>query len=494
MAKLRIDLHKDVLNEKYILILTANSIEKAALNKILSYRSDCEINMKHRGCSIGKINNFNVVHITGTSGISSPDSISRLAIEFLSKERFPTPKAVILFGFCWGVPEKTWIGDTLISNKIMSFNSRKDEPHGVTYKPEKYISSLAIPESLLENFTPLIYKRLLGTLASLESLISNGADRDKILKYDDEIIGGEMEAFGIVPSLDQIPWLIVKNVSDYACKDFSRVGQEKSAQTGAEHLPKIVSKIVEANELDIFPTEKDQLHIDDILTGNALALRRDHRSSDELNDYLNDIIGPLLAYKLERYSSTVEYEKTFPREMCRMILEIVQNSFRHGGSTRATISLSHSKITIEEDKESFDIRTISGTNGGAQTWINRIEPKYIKTNQVIYTKKGNAQTFHLPRVHPGFRKIVLECTATIVQKTIRSGYAQEIFEYNRDCESIFFDATRTMMMSRALSITDELSKILSEGKTVYLLCEDYELEMYQNLFKEKHQSLKLLTK
>jgi len=494
MAKLRLDLHKDVLNEKYILILTANSIEKASLNKILSYRSDCEINMQHRGCSIGKINDLNVIHVTGTSGISFKDSISRLAIELISKERFPTPKLVILFGFCWGVPEKTWIGDTLISNKIISFNSRKDEPHGVTYRTEKYTSPLTVPERLSKNFTPLKHKSLLGTIASLESLISNGDDRDKILQHDIEIIGGEMEAFGIIPSLNQIPWLIVKNVSDYACKDFSRIGQELSANTGAEHLPEIISTIIKENELDIFPTENDQLHIDDILTGNALALRRDDRSSDELNDYLNDTVGPLLAYKLERYCSTVEYEKTFPREMCGMILEIIQNSFRHGGSTRATISLGPSTITIEEDKASFDIRTIRGDNGGAQTWIKRIEPKYIRTNQIIYKNKGNAQSFHLPRVNAAFRRIVSECRATINGKTIRSGYRQAIFDYNLDCEAIFFDATGIIMMSRAISITDELTRILSEGKIVYLLCEDYQLEMYQELFKGEHKSLKLFTK
>lgn len=89
--KIRLDNFQDTLTDNYILLLTSNSVEKDAVNKVLIPKTKIDLDLNDKGCYIGLIENNIVVHLSGTSGVTSHDSIGRLVIEFISGNEFPNP-------------------------------------------------------------------------------------------------------------------------------------------------------------------------------------------------------------------------------------------------------------------------------------------------------------------------------------------------------------------------------------------------------------------
>ena len=53
----------------------------------------------------------------------------------------------------------------------------------------------------------------------------------------------------------------------------------------------------------------------------------------KLNDHLNNTIGPRVNLKLQRYSSDLELGRDLPTLGTELVLEIMQNSLRHGRAT-----------------------------------------------------------------------------------------------------------------------------------------------------------------
>ena len=62
--KIQITDYYDVLNENYVLICTSNSLEKDAVNRLLSNRRELEVDMNTSGCSIGLLSNRFVIHLS----------------------------------------------------------------------------------------------------------------------------------------------------------------------------------------------------------------------------------------------------------------------------------------------------------------------------------------------------------------------------------------------------------------------------------------------
>ena len=82
--KIELNRYKTILDRKYILIATSNSKEKNAINRMITFRRNIYLEIEHKGCYIGLIEDVFVIHLTGTSGMADKPSISRIIIEFLS--------------------------------------------------------------------------------------------------------------------------------------------------------------------------------------------------------------------------------------------------------------------------------------------------------------------------------------------------------------------------------------------------------------------------
>ncbi len=474
--KIRLDNFQDTLTDNYILLLTSNSVEKDAVNKVLIPKTKIDLDLNDKGCYIGLIENNIVVHLSGTSGVTSHDSIGRLVIEFISGNEFPKPKFVLMVGFCWGNPHNTTSGQTIIANTVYSLNSNVIKEGKQQFKPHIFQSKFQ--RDFLESDC------LNGAMVSLETLIVDVNYRNNIIEQYPIILGGEMEGFSYIPTLTskEIDWLIVKTVSDYADDDYTREFQKAAADKSALILPKLIKEI--EYELEDYNTSISLNHLKNILRGEIISISRNEFAIESINDFLNDIIGPVVESKLQEYFYAIDEtgDSTFVRCFCDLILEICQNSFKHGNSSEFKISFHSKTIILNDDGVDFDVSSIEGVRGGAKAWKNAYDI-FIQKELVRYShSRENLHKFHLEEVKDFLTNLRENCSVRIKPGTIGNIYSRyQILEYNENCTSVYLKDKNNRMTSRRISILEEVKSILEKGITVYLSVQnEYEAVEYQN--------------
>ena len=472
----------EILDENFLLIITTNSTEKNAVNDIIELRNKLDIGTATYGCSIGLINELSVIHITGTSGVSDEISTSRLIVEFISNTNFPNPSLIIMIGFCWGNPSSVKIGDIVLCDKITSLNKTSIENNKITYKHIDFASKLNI-DNIKNDIINIHPDIKFGVLGSLEILLQCATTRDRILNEFSKLIGGEMEGFGYIPSLSDIPWLIIKSVSDYGDNDYTRLEQEKCAKASASIFPNILSLLIKnkAFYTKDFLTDSDGM-LKSLLLGKRLEITKDKFTSDSLNDYLNGYIYPIVELKLVNYRTSSVYNSFFIKVFSSLILEIIQNSFKHAGATKVTVIFNPKNLIIELDKIGFDLNNIPGERGGAESWDD-FKPKFIDTKLVNYIFEKNKHKFDMPLVDVKIAEIISNCPASIIPNTIGSGFKNErILSYNENCTAVYIDDTQVGMPSRRNDLIDEVRILLQKNLTVYILVDD---DLYSEKYKKK---------
>ena len=486
--KIKLDNFLDILDDNYFLLVTSNSKEKDAVNKILNPKNKVDLNLNSKGCYIGLIRNKIVVHLSGTSGVTSGDSISRIVIEFISNREFPQPKAVLMAGFCWGNPNKTESGQTIISNTIYSLNSSVVKGSKQQFKEKIFQSKLA-NEYIVSDCVN-------GSMVSLETLIAGNEFRDDIISQYPTILGGEMEGFGYIPTLNSkgISWLIIKTVSDFADNQFSRDVQEDSAKSVANYIPDLINEISIELEMD---NSNDRLeHLKNILKGNTINIKRTEFTEESLNDFLNDIIGPVVESKLQEYFYALDKsgDRIFVRYFCDVILEIAQNSFKHGISNEFEISFHSKAIILKDDGTDFDISQIKGLRGGATAW-KKIKENFIDKEFVRYSNtKPNIYKFHLENVKDFLKNLREKCSVKIRPETvgaIQSRY--QILEYDESCTSVYLRDKHNRMSSRRHTIIDQVRKLVEKDIKVYLsVHNEFEAKEYKDALVDYGEKLVIL--
>lgn len=492
MERMKLDRHITFLDENCYLILTSNSKEKEAVNSVVRHKRNLDIPIPNKGASIGIIEGIFVIHITGTSGVSDQFSISTLANRIIESDRLPNPKIILLVGFCWGNPAKCKVGDTILSSSIVSMNSQTAGKDGIKYNSSRHNSLLRLDGHRLgelANNNSLEIK--VGELVSLEMLVMNTSIRDQIVQQYPSVLGGEMEAFALVPSVPNIPWLVLKTVSDTGCDNFNRDHQGMAANNSASLIPIIIPEINSSNDLDFTISGRICFSLLDEMIGKSIHIGRHLFNSDTLNDYLNDHVGPLIHRKLNQYASGVEYDDEFPYILCDLILEIAQNSFKHGGAKKVDITFNPKSISIIEDVKAFDIRKIGSGRGGYQAWENA-RSKYIESGDILYSVSGVSQTIELKKIDRLFREMINNCSANVIPNTVRSGFEDEVLSVNDSCNEIYVDVREIFMTSRRLDVVRDINKYLSEGKYVYISCgNEYEVQLYKELLTESLDRLRI---
>ncbi|MEZ8365901.1 hypothetical protein AB6C96_12135 [Vibrio cyclitrophicus] len=480
MEQLKLESYKEAIDDNYYLILTSNSKEKSAINKIITHRRNLELEIPNRGASIGVIGDVFVVHITGTSGGADRFSTSIIASQFIAREKYPLPKFVVLVGFCWGNPKATSIGDILLSSQVVSLNSQVANTEGLNYKGKYFTSSLNINnEEVCGIAHENGYSLKVGDMASLDLLLSSSNVRDQIVCDYPNVVGGEMEAYALLPSLADLPWLVIKTVSDLGDNEFNRNEQVSASEQVSKFIQIILPKIISDSDFYFNNSTPHARLLLDSLLGGTIKIDRSTFTSDSMNDYLNDVIGPQFIFKLSQYSSGVEYDEEFPYVLADFLLEVAQNAFKYGESDSVSISFNNSNVSIYESNKAYDARKLSEGNGGSDSW-NRLSKMYIDNADVSYSVNGKCHKITLKKINKYFKKIINECSAVIIPSTIRSGFITEVLSSNDECEEVYVDVSEIFMSSRRMDVISDVKRLVGEGKYIYISCRnESEVERYK---------------
>ncbi|WP_253658434.1 MULTISPECIES: hypothetical protein [unclassified Vibrio] len=470
--KIKIKNYYDVLDYNYVLICTSNNNEKKAINRILKHRRELVINMNSLGCSVGLVNDVFVIHLTGTSGMEARESISRLVIEFLKRESNPNPSLILLAGFCWGNPKLTNQNDVIISSDIISLNSDTYLPDGQSYKATSYASSIDV--DFIKNKIKTV---ITGTMVSLESLIAKTSKRDEIIKSFSHVVGGEMEAWGFVPSVGNTPWAVVKSVSDFGDDLFNRNTQAAAASEAATVTKDLIGYYQSEGHLDFNTTSSDNLPLTNALYGNEIKITNGEVNAINLNDYLHNM-SFLIQYKLGYYVTSDEYGDDFIKYFSYLILEAVQNSFKHGRATEVNIKFDDKSIFIQCNGNDFDLNKLSNADGrgGQFAWL-KFKENFIDNEYVTYKFHKKKHKFNLVKVNQDIVRIINNCTAKIVENKIGTGWSEsEVLSYDNDCEAVYIDDRQISLPSRRFSLIEEAKRIIESGRIVFVSVSDQENE------------------
>lgn len=480
------------LNNEYILLVTSNSKEKESVNKHIVFRESLNIGITTHGSSIGILkydkHSIFVIHITGTSGYQEQTSISRIISDFLAKTELPKPSLTLLLGICWGNPihpnNKIEIGHILISNNILSINKQHYMGKDTLYQNSNFTSNISN-----ETCEYLVQDKVhIGTLASLEALFKSTEKRDSLLSEHPSIIGGEMEAFGIIPSLTNnfIPWLVIKSVSDYGDDDFNRDEQVNVLDQLMNNIHSIIYKLVDLEVIKYNQENTDQML--SILIGKRLKLHRSDFNIETLNDYLSIIISPIIHSKLAYYQSSPKYNKLFINKMCGLILEVIQNSFKHAGADEIVVEFNSTNIIIHGN-DNFDLNNFESVDtakrkGGYDNWS--MVQTYINEKSISYTFKKQRHNFTFNNMKNVIYEIMNNCTVTVKQNTIGSGFKDRVLIYDDTCKEVYVNLVNIYMMSKIRVLLEEVNELLEKGLSVIIRVDD---ESYMQNYKNYIQNL-----
>lgn len=175
---------------------------------------------------IGKVGQYDICNVQCQQMGSLNPGGSTLTIAAALKE-WPSIKAVIMMGICFGVDEgKQQIGDVIVSSAIKNYETRrigeKEEiPRGNTYTSDKCLCNAFNNLKLSWQNIGIDNKEknlTTGLYISGEQLVDNKEVRDKLLSETPEAKAGEMEGNGLVAACvsERIAWILVKAICDFA--------------------------------------------------------------------------------------------------------------------------------------------------------------------------------------------------------------------------------------------------------------------------------------
>lgn len=476
------------LNKNYFLLLTSNNEEKKAVNAVLRNIRTAEIGCETAGCSLGTLGGRFVLHVTGESGVSKQRSIARIANALLKNPSLPQPLITVLTGFCWGNLKKVNVDTCIIATQVLALNVRHAEEGAEVFRAQTLMSHVSLDKSVVRQFEDELQVRF-GPLASLETLYKSDCARDRLVKCYPEILGGEMEAFGFLESGSS--WLVVKAVSDSGGNDFSRERQGEAATRAAAVLEPLLALLQRHAVVSQLQSTAEIEHLHDLLSGDTVEFDVRDLTTQTLTDYLEFCIGHRVEYKLRQYVSEEDYSTSLVQYLLSAILEIVQNSVRHGKANRATISFHPTKIVIEDDGDIYDIRGLKNGRGGAMAIRSLLEfSEETRAMDLHIAKskrlKGNKYTFRMLRESRTLREARERCSLHIQESSIGAPYGRpEVFSFDQECRTVYLDGTRVRMYSRHYDLAAALRPLVQEGRKVYVGCRsENEMRIYRQELKD----------
>ncbi|GAU80249.1 hypothetical protein [Bosea sp. BIWAKO-01] len=478
---------KAALDNNYVLVLTTNSVERTAVDRLFQERTVARIEHPHNGSTLGRIGNRFCLHLTGEAGAQGDKSIGRLA-RHVTGSFLPKPALVVIVGFAWGNPAKVAPGEVVISREVWAINRVRMTEQGeerLRIPRESPLGDLSDQaERLLEMGVTGVRA---GILASCETYFSQDEARDRVLAQYPEVMGGEMEAYDFVADLG-VPWFLIKGISDDAGNGVNRDRQRAAAAAAADLLLPLIGDLESQGAIPP-PTESwDVERLTDAVIGQAIRISPPSQGRDAITDYINDNMGPRIVRRLCRYTSDADADGGLPECLGVLIMEIAQNALVHGGASHVTCAFTETSVTVSDDGRPFDLTMLAGKRGGAIAW-DKFRKRYPGSELIDFTqsfseRKGNHYSFKMKKLSKAIRDARENCML------VSSGeYGRKLngrFVFNADCEWIYYDATELYMRSKSINVTRELCDLLDNGKGLFIACrnqdqvQDFEGELSQH--------------
>lgn len=485
---------KASLDNNYCLVLTSNSVEKKAVNDVILNAKRAHIGQMNQGAYLGLVGDFLVVHLAGQSGISHDQSIGRIASTFLRSQNMPRPRLVLLVGFCWRNPKSTPDEVTIVSPTVHCANIQHALLGGRKTQVKVQNSPISIDndqaERLCNTISQVVGRTMLGPIASAETLYKDDDLRDQLIKQIPGIIGGEMEGFAFLAPF--FPWLVLKAASDTGGTDFDRVRQATAAANAARA---ILPAMVELERIGAIKVEDVARNapIRDLVEGDVIEFDARRLRTEELNDHLDGFLGPQIEYRLRRYISSDGYDLNFLRHAVDAFLELAQNAVRYGKANAVRFRFALNEISITDDGDHFDPRTLVGMSagrGGARA-IQRFLEREAAGEMAFEISApasggGNIYSISLPLANAAIDQARRVCAVHVIENVIGIAHGRPtLFEFDPTCKTLYLDTTQVRMSSRKYTLADEVKALAAQGKRIFVGCADEEdLLLFKEEFRE----------
>jgi nucleoside phosphorylase len=463
--------NKIALESNYALIVTTNTPERDAVVQELDAALKLTTGSTSKRAYLGMLGNVFVVVLDGSGGYSDPNSASRLVQAYLADPAYPRPFLVVPVGICWGNPAHVARGDVVVATRIVSAN-RMTETDGQRDPTSYNFHSSVDAERVLE----LADGARLGALLSMETRLSSQAGRDEWIRRFPFVLGGEMEAFSIAPTCQDLPWIIVKGVSDFGTSQESRDAQPVVASKAmgiAKHL--IEGLLIDEDSPPNQAKRKASLVLAEALHGRHISI--------ELSDLDDDINRSLFPFFVRVEAATrvhtaaLAVSSDLARDVARLIIEVASNAFRHGRARSVAIEFDARELRYMDDANAFSVESLSEREadgrGGRSTYMSFVRT-YINSEKValecVGDDRGNLLRIGMSPEIPELPRIAFRCSAVVDYQMLRQ--RGEVLKWEDECEEIFIDFDSIAVTSIILDLCEELVRPIEEGKRFVILCSD----------------------
>lgn len=473
---------RTALDGNHILVLSTNSAEKLAVDAVLEGSVSAILGFDTSGCSLARLRDQFALHLTGTSGAQEDRSIGRLVKRHLTTPGAPRPTLVLLVGVGWANPASAKLGDVLVATEIRALHHRRLSAAGPGRRELQRLSSIGdiapfIKQMSVPHTGGAPGELVLGPLGSLEVHFADTPSRDEVLGQVPVLTGGEMEAWDFMPDLGEIPWIVLKGVADFGDDHVVRTFQPNAAADAAGLLPELVGRLCQAGLIAPPRVDDDTNALLDAMAGPSMMITHNGFEGMTLNDHLNNDVGPRLLPRLHRYESDSDPHPGLARSLAGTLLEVAQNAFRHGRASAVTFDFHETKVVCHDDGRQFNLEGLSGENGGSLQLRRLLEQHGgeggLELRCGVGKAGGNVYTFKLGRLSQELRTAKQLCRVQIERGFFGgpvSGLGGLIFDHS--CQSVYVDAGRVLMLSRALDLMGAIRSLLQSGRSVYVACHD----------------------
>jgi nucleoside phosphorylase len=454
------------LNESYVLVLTSNSREKAAVRSVLVGARPIRVPFSNRCAEIAVSNDRFFIHLSGDSGVSQNVSVARIANAALSGNTLPRPALVLLVGFCWGKPTVADIGSIVISREVIAVNRRVELPTGGVVHPRRQQSRVPLSDDCISMLLEVLPNAVIGPILSAEMLLQSDEARRSALEVAQDAVAGEMEAFGFVGP--DFPWLVLKAVSDTGGDSFHRDGQDDAAKLAALSISSLISALERASELPVRAASSVSDRLRYALKGDLVSLDSRMILTDGPGKYLNDEIGGWLEDRIRDFGVDV----TLQRLVLSAVLEACQNAATHGRAASITIRVRGGGIEVRDDGMEFNFHQLRGGRGGAHasTQIQSVDGLQSDYRRVA---GENIHAFEFTGASLELASARRNCSVEVRRELFRRapGHAKGLLIVKDTCRVVHLDASPLRMASLRFDLVNAICDLIERYEKVYLGCE-----------------------
>jgi hypothetical protein len=462
------------LHENHVLLVTTNSNERRAMLEILDEYQKLTTGTPKQRAFLGHSGENLVVVLDGDGGFASEDAATRFAIRYLKDGSYPSPSMVLIGGVCWGNPGMVKVGDVIVCGDIASANRSTARPDGSEVKFYPFKSSIELAE-LVEGIDP---KPKRGDLISLEVRLSDEKARDALLEKRPSALGGEMEAFALVPECQSLPWLVVKAVSDFATVMEGREEQSDAAYRAAEVVAQLLERFQTTRRAELQEqTMAAATNLIHALKGKSIVIGHDqfHPDEDKFTAALQVMFSDQILVSTTIHTNAVAVHSNLAEDISSLLLEIVSNAFRHGRAKKAIIEFSLDGIVYSDDATEFDLNTLhDGQGRGGQAVYKKFRSRHTNSGSVEIKcqagPKGNRIRLQVPHEIADLCNIVDQCSARFDRAALFQ--RRNALKWPATCQTVFVDVDALLMMSVVFDVCDEITASVNTGIKFVLRCSD----------------------